>query len=524
MRCPHAALVLLGLALRGASLLAQIPLVPAFVVNQQTRDDQRRPAICEDGAGHFVVAWQGAQDRDPAAGVVDNLYVRLFDAKAGPRTSELRVTGADGGASPRICCFADGSFVLAWLDPLTQQVLARRFSAGGAHSGAEIAVTDPGAAGPRRPPDLACTPDHSFDVVWGERATPASPAVDAVMRLRLNARNNPLGVASRVNLSPTSPDPQPRIAMDATGRAVVSWIGAGGGDLEGRLYAGDGTAASGELTLKPARVDEQIGEPAVAMTAAPEPAKSGGFSAAWYENGSFGRTDFQVFARSFAPDGTPLAAPFAVAPGELQQISPAISADDAGGFVVAWGSTGSDQKGALARAFTGDGTPAGPALLLDPAAVASGGRLGIGLTPVRGGRWVGVWDVFAGGVRGFDVAGLRVVPVCTSGGGTLCLGDRFAVRAVWRTPLGVAGTAQAMPLQPDAGYFWFFASANVEVIVKRIDGCAVGGHFWIFAGGLTDLAVDWTVVDTWTGALRAYSSPAGTPFQPIEDTNAFPCP
>ncbi|HVT60775.1 MAG TPA: PQQ-binding-like beta-propeller repeat protein [Thermoanaerobaculia bacterium] len=111
---------------------------------------------------------------------------------------------------------------------------------------------------------------------------------------------------------------------------------------------------------------------------------------------------------------------------------------------------------------------------------------------------------------------------CTADGTTLCLaGGRFQVRATWRTAGGGSGPAQAVPLTADTGYLWFFSAPNVEAVVKVLDGCALGGHFWFFAGGLTDVNVVITVIDTETGAQRVYRNQQGTPFAPIQDTSAF---
>ena len=104
----------------------------------------------------------------------------------------------------------------------------------------------------------------------------------------------------------------------------------------------------------------------------------------------------------------------------------------------------------------------------------------------------------------------------------LSLADgRFSVQAVWRTPEGNAGVGHAVALTRDTGYFWFFNSANVEMILKVLDGCGVNGHFWVFAGGLTNVEVDIAVVDNLTGQVRTYRNPQGTAFQPIQDTGAL---
>jgi outer membrane protein assembly factor BamB len=113
---------------------------------------------------------------------------------------------------------------------------------------------------------------------------------------------------------------------------------------------------------------------------------------------------------------------------------------------------------------------------------------------------------------------------CVVDATTLCLrGDRFQVRASWQTGDGATGDGQAVRLTPDTGYFWFFSQANVEMIVKVLDGCGLGNHFWTFAAGLTDLRVVLTVTDTANGAMRIYQNPQSTAFVPIQDTSAFDC-
>jgi chitodextrinase len=113
---------------------------------------------------------------------------------------------------------------------------------------------------------------------------------------------------------------------------------------------------------------------------------------------------------------------------------------------------------------------------------------------------------------------------CVSGPTRLCLqGNRFQVDVAWTAPTRGSGTGQAVPLTSDTGYFWFFSQANVEMLIKVLDGCGLGQHFWVFAGGLTNVEVDITVTDTKTGAMKTYKNPQNTPFQPLQDTSAFPC-
>ena len=115
---------------------------------------------------------------------------------------------------------------------------------------------------------------------------------------------------------------------------------------------------------------------------------------------------------------------------------------------------------------------------------------------------------------------------CVPGATSLCLADgRFTVTASYATASGPSGAAQAVPLTSDTGYFWFFSAADVEAVVKVLDGCALDDSYWFFAGGLTDVQVTLTVTDTRTGFVKTYTNPQATAFQPIQDTAALPvCP
>lgn len=75
----------------------------------------------------------------------------------------------------------------------------------------------------------------------------------------------------------------------------------------------------------------------------------------------------------------------------------------------------------------------------------------------------------------------------------------------------------------DYGVFFFFDPDNIEMVVKVLDACNLEGFnsFWVFAGGLTNVEVELTVTDTQTGQIKTYSNPLNTPFQPIQDTQAF---
>ncbi len=116
-----------------------------------------------------------------------------------------------------------------------------------------------------------------------------------------------------------------------------------------------------------------------------------------------------------------------------------------------------------------------------------------------------------------------LVQACIPSATTLCLGaGRFQVKATHVTSAGV-GAATGYMLSNDTGYFTFFDAANVELLVKVLDGCGLGGKYWVFAGGLTNVRTIVTVTDMTTGEIVVIDNPANTPFKPYQNTAAFAC-
>jgi len=149
-------------------------------------------------------------------------------------------------------------------------------------------------------------------------------------------------------------------------------------------------------------------------------------------------------------------------------------------------------------------------------------------TPTPGSQPIGI--AYAGGSVWFtenfsgkvgQVAGVGPGP-CVAGPNTLCLnGNRFKVEVSWSVPdQNQSGTGMAMPLTGDTGYFWFFSSTNVELIVKVLDATAVNHHFWVFYGALSDVAYTIHITDTTNNVVKSYDNPNHN-LASLADTSAF---
>lgn len=82
------------------------------------------------------------------------------------------------------------------------------------------------------------------------------------------------------------------------------------------------------------------------------------------------------------------------------------------------------------------------------------------------------------------------------------------------------GIGHPVPIADDTGSFWFFGPANLELMIKVLDGRGVNGRYWVFFGALSDVEYEITVTDTATGAVRTYRNEQGT-LASIADTSAF---
>src|SRR5262245_43677758 len=105
------------------------------------------------------------------------------------------------------------------------------------------------------------------------------------------------------------------------------------------------------------------------------------------------------------------------------------------------------------------------------------------IAPLLAGVMVVILSAAAGEEAGADVLELAhefavarldaPKSACVGDQSHLCLdSSRFRVSSAWTTSATISGVGNAAALTDDTGYFWFFDSANVEVVVKIVDGCS----------------------------------------------------
>ena len=130
----------------------------------------------------------------------------------------------------------------------------------------------------------------------------------------------------------------------------------------------------------------------------------------------------------------------------------------------------------------------------------------------------------AGFVQGAPEAITLCVPTIFS----LCLNGRFQVFGAWDSPYDGAGSFPvfANQLTPQSGVLFFQDPTNFEVVIKVLNSnCfASPSRPWVFAAGLTNFGVVFTVRDLLSGSEKTYLNPVGNVFPPLQDqSTSFAC-
>ncbi|MCB1033905.1 MAG: hypothetical protein KDD47_08750, partial [Acidobacteria bacterium] len=116
----------------------------------------------------------------------------------------------------------------------------------------------------------------------------------------------------------------------------------------------------------------------------------------------------------------------------------------------------------------------------------------------------------------------QIRTTCSPDSHHLCLGEgRFEVVVDWYNQrTGARGTGAGASYSDDTGFFSFFDEANVDLLVKMLDGRERNGRHWFFSGALTDVEYWITVTDFETGRTETFHNPAGN-FCGLGDSRTF---
>jgi hypothetical protein len=489
---------------------------PELQVNVTTEGIQDDPDVAVGPDGRSMVVWTGPSlaGGDPRGAA--NVYGRLYDPAGRPTTGEIRLNGVEPATGARVAAGPAGEFMVVWNGE--SYLTGRVYGADGQPLGGEVRIAT--LTDPRGEPAIVADPAGGFLVAWPESGNTTLDIAGSLLLQRLSARGTLVGNEILITRSGGGL----RLAASPLGGFLMTWIESAG-SLEADVRALRLDALARPIGTASLRVNtDSVRHPGYPRGAAPVFRADGGFSVVWSNFVFPGYPGTEgLFARSYAADGTPAGDVVELRPGySISNSAPAAVVLSSGAVVVLWYEDGRPEDfdgGLFGRLYDASWNPLGsdfrvntftPDAQIGPVAApdGSGGFLtawtsGVGPSPIieppgwaaqgQDGSYLGVF------AQRFTTA------TCALSSGEICLGDRFRVAVQFTDPRsGTTGTGQAIPLTSDTGAFWFFDPANIELILKVLDGRAVNGHFWVFAGALSDVAYTITVTDTETGQSKVY--------------------
>ncbi len=493
--------------------------------------------VAANAAGDVLVVWS-------MAGLGGRILARRVSPAGVPgEVMEVARSSQILQATPRVAAAPDGGFLIVWND-LTLfppgAIRARRLSAGGTW-GDPFQVNQRAATAFAADVRPLFRPDGSFSILWRDRSF---NTLSLLPPFNLNfaearswdAAGHPVTDEIRLAFDIAGPFDAAR----APGGDTTLVFTASSGGASGRLFDSAWNALTGDIVFKPPLAAPQS-DPAVAV----DPA--GDFLAVW----TLGPETLPLFGdgSSSAVLARSLGAVPCLTSSDVLCLGPG------GRFQarVAWtnpfnGQTGTGHALPLTADtgtfwFFGDQNLELMVKVLDGTAVNQHFWVYAGsLSNVE--YTLTVTDTATGAERTYhnppfqfaSRADVNAFPVATPGAETaavdpfslaagasttLTLAGHFTVSVDFTDPrTGLVGHATAVPLTADTGAFWFFDAANLELLVKVLDGRPVNGKFWVFFGALSDVDYTITVTRPETGEVRTYHNPRGT-LASRADTQAF---
>jgi len=380
-----------------------------FQVNTYTYDLQRDGAVASDGAGNFVVVWEGGYNQD-GSGI--GVFGQRFDATGAPLGSEFQINTYTDDRQQNAAVAADtaGNFVVTWESRFlpgdnNYGIAARRFDATGAPLGTQFQVNTYTTTR-QFEPAIAADGAGNFVVVWtGYQDYGSSKGIFAQ---RFSSAGAALGGEFQINTFMTATQAYPAVAADSAGNFLVAWQslfqdGSGRG-IFGRRYNSAGVAMGSEFQVNSYTTGDQV-YPSVASDG------TGDMVVVWNRYGE------GVYGQRYDGSGLPLGGEFqANANTTYFAQYPAVGADSSGNFVVTWERSDASGRGVFGRLFDGTGSAVGGEFRVNTYTSYNQGNSAVA---ARTGDFMVVWtsDDQDGADEGVFGQMLCTVTTCTDGDG-----------------------------------------------------------------------------------------------------------
>ena len=310
-----------------------------FRVNETTRQGQQYPAVGIDAAGNFIVSWQSSHQDGFSWG----MFAKVYDVDRNVLAEELQVNVNVQGpqTNPAVNANSQGTAIVTWLGLDAQHqpaVHAQRYELP-TTEGSEFTVGPEGenvlsnyVALEEATAAAAVDANGNYIVAWQSYGQDGSGL--GVFARRFNAAGDPLDDAFLVTNTTDGNQSQPDVAVDDSGKFIIAWqsadLNGSGYDIFARRFDENGNADGNEFRVNTIIAGQQ-GKPALAID--PD---DGSAVIVW--QGPDGEvTGSGIFGQRYKPNGSPDGGEFQLNTfTALDQVSPTISMNANGEYVVAW--------------------------------------------------------------------------------------------------------------------------------------------------------------------------------------------
>lgn len=340
-------------------------------VNTTTVKGQFYPSVATDKFGNYVVTWVSDQQDGSGFGV----FAQRYTASHRPLGGEFQVNTytTNNQSIPRVAMDDTGAFVIVWQSNFQNSgrydLYGQRYSNAGVPQGGEFQINTYETL-TQLNASIAMDGAGEFVVTWasldqagagkGPGGTDIATGYD-IYAQRFDASGGKVGGEFLVNTYTTGDQIHPTVAMDATGDFTITWSDYYQSGIYAQMYKAGGGASGSNFQVNFDAMTTQTGTfitrwfPQIAMDA------GGDFVITWSAYGP-GDDKYGIYAQVYKADSSLVGSEFLVNTYTTgNQAWQSVGMDDAGDFVVAWGSDGQDgdNYGDFAQLFKSDGTKIG---------------------------------------------------------------------------------------------------------------------------------------------------------------------
>ena len=387
-----------------------------YAISGPLLGDQMFPQISVNSTGGILV-WQDNVVDGAGLGIV----AQRLNANFSPSYGSFRVNQQTAGdqAKPQVAVLDNGGAAIVWQggNPGYENIYLRLLTAGGTFTTPNDIQVNTWTNGQQRNPVITSLPGGNLVVAWSSFNQDGS--MQGIFARMLNSNGQFLNAAFPVNQFTDNNQRNPAIAALTNGNFVIAWVsenqtvsgidlllGANRADIFARIFNRAGAPNEDEFLVNTS--SNLCASPSVAGAA------DGGFTAVWSErekymvntNGDLLSTNsWDVFARSFAADGSPANAAFRVNTHTFgDQFGPKVSTLGANQLVV-WTSLGQDGswEGVYGQLLV-NGNPGGTEFRVNTTTVSR--QIHPAVASDGANRFLAVWSSYVG-ATGFDVLAQR---------------------------------------------------------------------------------------------------------------------